>query len=147
MQYLPTINSVLRNEQCNDLAMPCLCKALYSLCGDDNNFTASIIEECEEICDNDCPVDCRTLDNIFDVSLSYDTANDTKALAKAPPLICPDQFDEYCGLLCLPVCEEYSQVSRDAAKASDVLTVIFIILGLIGGSVTLVACIFNREKM
>ena len=121
---------------------------MYSLCGDDDNFTAGLMEECEEICDNDCPIDCRTLDNIFDVSLSCDTAaNGTKTLAKAPPLICPDQFDEYCGLLCLPVCEEYSQVSRDAAKASDVLTVIFIILGLIGGSVTLVACIINREKM
>ena len=125
---------------------------MYSLCGDDDNFTAGLMEECVEVRDNDCPIEWRVFDNIFNASLHFPscesyTGNSTITFAKAPPLNCPDQFDEFCGSLCLPVCEEYSQVSRDAAIASDVLTVIFIILGLIGGSVTLVACIINREKM
>ena len=152
MQYLLNINSIVRNKQCNNSAVPFFCNAMNFLCGDDDNSTDGLMEECVEVRDNDCPIEWRALDSIFDApsyfpSCESYTANTNLTFAKAPPLNCPDQFNEFCGSLCLPVCEEYSQVSRDAAIASDVLTVTFIIIGLIGGIVTLVACVFNREKM
>ena len=150
LRWMVVINSVLSNKQCNNSAVSFFCSAMYYVCGDDDNSTVDLMEKCVEVRDNDCPIEWRGLENILDVLIpsceSY-TANTNITFDKAPPLNCPDQFDEFCGSLCLPVCEEYSQVSRDAAIASDVLTLTVIIIGLIGGLITLVACIFNRDKM
>jgi len=141
---------VLRNKQCNNSALPFFCKVVFSLCGDDSSFIMDLMEECITVRDNDCPVEWRVLENIFDISIpsceSY-IANRNITFTKAPPPKCPDQFDVFCGSLCLPVCEQYSQVSHDATIASTVLTIIFLIIGLMGGVITLITCICNREKM
>ena len=148
---MDTINSVLKNEQCNNSAVPFFCDAMYFLCGgDDVAVDDDLMEECVEVRDNDCPVEWRVLENLFDANIpsceSY-AANKSLTFAKAPPLKCPNQFNAFCGSVCLPVCEEYSQVPQDAAVAFDVLTAMFIIIDLIGGLVTLAACFCNREKM
>ena len=152
LRWIVTINSVLRNKQCNNSAVPFFCNAANFLCGDghNTNITVDLMEECVTVRDNDCPIEWRALENVLDVLIpsceSY-TTNRNITFGETPPLNCPDQFDEFCGLLCLPVCEEYYQVSRDAALASDVVIITVMIISLIGGLITLAACIFNREKM
>ena len=152
LRWIVTINSVLRNKQCNDSAIPFFCSAVYFLCGDDidDNLAVNLLEKCAEVRDNDCPIEWRGLENVLDVTIpsceSY-TANSSIIFVKAPPLNCPDQFDEFCGSICLPVSEEYSPESQDAAMASDVVTLTAMIIGLIGGVVTLTACVYNRDKM
>ena len=149
VQAVHAINSVLRNKQCNNSALPFFCKAVFSICGNDSFFT-NLTEECVTVRDNDCSVEWRVLENIFDISIpsceSF-TINKGLVFAKAPPLKCPDQFNVFCSSVCLPVCEQYSQVSHGATVASTVLVIIFIIIGIIGGLITLIACICNREKM
>ena len=144
------IISVLRNKQCNNTALPFFCDAMFLLCGDDNNSTVDLREECIKVRDDDCPIEWRVLENVFDATLpscdSY-TTNRSITLEKAPPLKCPSQFDVFCGSVCLPVCEKYSQISRDATIASNALIIMFIITGIIGGFITLIACFFNRDKM
>lgn len=149
VQAIHAINSVLRNKQCNNSALPFFCKAVSSLCADDS-FFMNLTEQCVTVRDNDCSIEWRVLENIFDIpipSCESFTTNRGLTFTKAPPLKCPDQFDVFCGSVCLPVCEQYSQVSHSATVASNVLAIIFIMLGLIGGLITLIACIFNREKM
>ena len=140
---------MLRNKQCNNTALPFFCDAMFLLCGDDNS-TVDLREECIKVRDDDCPIEWRVLENILDATLlsceSYTTRRNI-TLAKAPPLTCPSQFDVFCGSVCLPVCEKYSQVSYDATIASNVLIIMFIIIGILGGCITLMACFFNRDKM
>ena len=91
LRWIVTINSVLRNKQCNDSAIPFFCSAMYFLCGDDNddNLVVNLLEKCAEVRDNDCPIEWRGLENVLDVTIpsceSY-TANSSITFAKAPPL-------------------------------------------------------------
>ena len=150
VQAIEAVNSFLGNTaQCSNSAILFLCDAMFLLCGDDNS-AVNLIEECVKIRDNDCSAEWRLLENVFNLPLpsceSF-TMNRTITFSKAPPLECPSQFDAFCDSVCLPVCEEYSLVPRDASVASNTLTIIFIIIGMIWGLITLIACYYNRKKM
>ena len=109
-----------------------------------------ISEECEQVRDNDCPIEWRVLENFFGVpipSCESFSENGTLTFSEAPPLNCSDQFDVFCGSLCLPLCSEFSQISHNAAVTANALTILFEVIGLIGGVITLIACFFNRKTM
>ena len=143
------INSVLENEECNKAAIPFLCNATFSLCSD-SSFTLDLKEQCLQVRDHNCTIEWRVLENIYGVSIpSCDSyiMNGSLTFAKAPQLTCPDQFDTFCDSICLPSCEDFSLYSRDAVVASHVLVIIFEVVGLISGVITLIACLVNKKKM
>jgi len=149
IQSVLAVNTALNNDQCNSLAVPFFCNATLSLCGDDS-YTMDISEECVQVRDNDCAIEWRVLENFFDASIPdcgsfYEDGN--LSFSKAPLLNCSDQFDVFCGSMCLPLCSEFSQLSHNAAVTSNVLTILFETIGLIGGAITLIACVLNRKTM
>jgi len=149
IQSVLALNTALNNDQCNSSAVPFFCNATLSLCGDDS-YTMDISEECEQVRDNDCAIEWRILENLFDASIpdcgSFSEGHDL-SFFKAPLLNCSDQFDVFCGSMCLPLCSEFSQTSHGATVTSTALTILFEIIGIISGVVTLIACIFNRKTM
>ena len=149
VQSMLSINTALNNDQCNSSTVPFFCNATYSLCGDDT-YMIDIFEECVQVRDNDCAIEWRVLENFFDVPIpdcgSF-SGDGNLSFAKAPPLNCSDQFDVFCDSMCLPVCSEFSQTSHDAAVTSNALTILFEVIGIISGIITLIACVFNRKTM
>ena len=143
------VTTALNNDQCSSSAVPFFCNATYSLCGDDT-YMMDISEECVQVRDNDCAIEWRVLENFFGASIpdcgSF-SENGNLSFSKAPKLNCSDQFDVFCGSMCLPVCSEFSQLSHGAAVTSNVLTILFQAIGLIGGAITLIACVLNRKAM
>ena len=144
------VNMAFNNSQCNSRASPFFCNATYSLCGDGTYMIMDISEVCLQVRDHDCAVEWRVLENFLNIPIpdcdSY-SEDGNLSFAKAPSLNCPDQFDTFCGSLCLPVCSEFYQISENAAAISDALTIAFEAIGITGGIITLVACVFNRKKM
>ena len=149
VQSVLAINTALNNDQCNSSAVPFFCNATYSLCGDDT-YMMDISVECVQVRDNDCAIEWRVLENFLGVPIpdcgSF-SEDGNLSFTKAPPLNCSDQFDVFCDSMCLPVCSEFSQISHDAAVTSNALTILFEVIGLIGGVITLIACVFNRKTM
>ena len=149
IQALHAVNLVLENEECIKAAIPFLCNATFLLCSD-NSLVLDLKEECIQVRDDYCTTEWRVLENIFNAPIpSCDSfsVNANLTFAKAPPLTCPDQFDTFCDSVCLPSCKDFSQNSHAATVVSHVLTIIFEAVGLISGVITLIACLFNREKM
>lgn len=154
VQAIHAINLVLNNEQCSNAAVPFFCNATFLLCGDDSfdvsSFNMDLKKECLQVRDNDCTIEWRILENIFNVpipSCESFAVNKNLTFSKAPALTCPDQFNVFCDSVCLPSCEDFSQYSDDATLASYVLVFVFQLIGLISGVITLIACLFNRKKM
>ena len=140
---------MLKNVECKEAAIPFLCNATFSLCGD-SSLVVDLKEECIQVRDDNCTIEWRILENIYSVSIpSCDslTANGNLTFAKAPPLTCPDQFDVFCDSLCLPSCGDFSQYSYDTVVASHIIYIVFEAIGLISGVITLIACFFSWRKM
>ena len=150
LQSIDAFSSMLNNEQCNNSALPFICNATHLLCGDDVNLEVDLQDKCVGIRDYDCAVEWRALENIFDALLpdcrSFAIGGNI-TFSKAPPLVCPDEFDLYCGSFCLPSCERFSQVSWNAIIISNIVTISLIALSLFGGACTLIVCILNRKEM
>ena len=140
----------LNNEECSAAAMPFFCSAMFSLCSDDS-YVVDLEEECVQVRDDNCTLEWRVLENIYDVSIpSCDSfsVDGTLTFDEAPPAnTCPDQFDLYCDSVCLPSCEDFSQFSREATVVSFALIITFQLTGVISGVITLIGCLFNRKKM
>jgi len=116
-----------------------------------NSSSVDLTEECEEVRDNKCASEWRIVESFYNRSvpncMSFrEDGNIT--FSRAPKFPCPREFDHICGSTCLPVCGEYS-VYMDSKLRSVLYNVIIIfgIIGLIGGIVTLIACYYNRHKM
>jgi len=141
------VNMVLNNSRCNTSALPFFCDATYLLCGDETSMI-NISEVCIQVRDDYCAVEWRVLENFLSITIpDCGSYSGNLTFTKAPPLDCPDQFDTFCGSLCLPVCSKFYQISQNAATASDALTIAFEAIGIIGGIITLLACVFNWKKM
>ena len=134
VQVIRTVSVMLNNEQCINAVIPFFCKAVFSSYED-------LEEECVHIRDNNCTTEWRVLENIFNVSIPGCKST------KAKPLNCPDQFSVFCDSVCLPSCPDFSQFSEVANVTNYAVMVIFELIGLISGVITLVACLFNRKKM
>lgn len=150
IQSINTFSEVLENEQCNSSALPLICNATQLLCGDNQVPVIDLEEECVQIRDDDCAVEWRALENIFFAPLPDCTSFSVGAnvtFSKAPPLTCDDEFDLYCGSFCLPSCERFSQLPRNDIIISDYLTLALICISLLGGLLTLIVCICNRNTM
>jgi len=149
IQSVLAVTTGLNNDQCSSSAVPFFCNATYSLCGDDT-YMMDISEECVQVRDNDCAIEWRVLENFFGALIpdcgSF-SEDGNLSFSKAPELNCSNQFDVFCGSMCLPVCSEFSQMSEGATVTSNVLTILFEVIGIISGVVTLIACIFNRKTM
>ena len=140
----------LNNDQCNNAAIPFFCKAIFSLCSDNTFVAEDLEEECVNVRDDNCTIEWRVLENIFSVpipSCESFIANGTLTFTTAPLLTCPDQFNVFCNSVCLPSCSDFSLFSEDATFINYAFMVIFELIGLISGVITLIACLFNRKKM
>lgn len=137
-------------EQCKNSTLPFFCNATQLLCGD-NSFVAGLEDKCVQVRDHDCAIGWRAYENIFGAALPNCTgfAKDRNlTFSKAPALVCDgESFDVYCGSFCLPSCKDFSQISTDATKAATYIIIILMIIGLLGGVLTLIVSIINRRKM
>ena len=150
VQAMRAISLMMNNEECTNATVSFFCKAVFSLCSDESIIAEDLEEECVDVRDNNCTIEWRVVENIFNVSLpSCESlaANRTVVWSKAPPLTCPEQFNVFCNSFCLPTCPDFFQFSQVATVANYVLLIVFELLGIISGVITLIACLFNREKM
>jgi len=149
VQAVHAISTTFKNDECTNAALPFLCNATFSLCSDDS-FVADLNNECIQVRDNNCTIEWRVLENMFDFpipSCESFALDGNLTFAKAPSPTCPDQFGLFCGSVCLPLCKDFSQYSEGAIDAANALTIVFQAIGLLSGVVTLIACIMNRKKM
>jgi len=98
------------NSACSNSVKDFFCNASYRPCNTRSAFVPSIkdCEELEGICADEW-------DNIQRVS---------PVLANCSlyaPVICPDQFESFCGGTCLPVCSEFSQNDEVLTVATHVI--------------------------
>ena len=150
LQSLQAFNSLLRNDQCLNSAIPFHCNITEALCGDNSTFIPGLKEQCIQVRDHDCAVEWRAFEKFFDTLLPDCTSfaeDGSLTFSRAPALVCPDEFDLYCDSFCLGSCADFYQLSREATIAANTVIIILIFLGLLGGVFNLIVCILNREKM
>jgi len=141
-----TLNNV---SQCGN-TLSFFCNATLLLCNG-NNSSIDLTEECEEVRDNKCASEWRLVENFLNKSIPNCTSfseDGNLTFASAPRLLCSNQFDHFCGSLCAPVCGEYSFITENTSTYYIHFVVAACgVIGVIGGIVTLIACIYNREKV
>ena len=140
------LSVVLENDQCSDAISQFYCNAVDTV----NNHSHNLITECLEVRDDICAAEWRMVESFLDFTLPscnnfYGSKNFTSE--KAPALSCPAGFDIFCGSLCQPLCDEFSLFSDVATVAYRVLNVMFHVVAIIAGVVTILACCVHRTKM
>ena len=138
-------------SQCDtDDVLSFFCNATLLLCNG-NSSSVDLTEECEEVRDNKCASEWRTVESICNRSvpdcMSYGEDVNT-AYSKAPLLTCPTGFDHFCDSICLPVCGEYFLSTEDTSiYYFRFVAATFGILGLIVGIITIIVCYYNLHKL
>ena len=138
-------------SQCDtDDVLSFFCNATLLLCNG-NSSSVDLTEECEEVQDNKCASEWRTVESICNRSvpdcMSYGEDVDT-AYSKAPLLTCPTGFDHFCDSICLPVCGEYFLSTEDTSiYYFRFVAATFGVLGLIVGIITIIVCYYNLHKL
>ena len=149
LQSLQSIASVLNNMKCQNSSIPFFCNATQVLCGEQNTFIEGLEEMCVQIRDNDCAVEWRAYEMIFDGFLPDCTSfakDGSLKYSMAQALVCPKEFNLYCGSFCLPSCKNFSEYPTDAIIAEKILKIMLLVIGLLGGAFNLIACILKRRK-
>jgi len=138
------------NLQCvtNDTLL-FFCNAILQLCNKSSSI--DLTEECKEVRDNKCASEWRIVESFYNISvpdcISF-REDGNLSYSQAPILNCANEFDHICGSTCLPVCGEYSVfMNYKLRNALYIIIIVFGIIGLIGGIITLIACYFNRHKL
>ena len=135
--------------ECQNSSIPFFCNATQVLCGEQNAFIVGLEEKCVQIRDYDCAVEWRAYENLFNGILPDCTSfakDENLKISKTPPLVCPEEFNLYCGSFCLPSCKNFSLYPTDATIADNIIKIILIAIGLLGGAFNLIACILKRRK-
>ena len=143
LQAVYELSVVLENGQCSDAISQFYCNAI-----DDDSH--DLITECLEVRDDTCAAEWRMVESFIDLTLPscdgfYGANNFTSE--KAPALSCPADFGVFCGSLCQPLCAEFSLFSDAATVAYKVLNIMFHVVAIIAGVVTILACCVHRTKM
>ena len=143
LQTVYNLSVVLENGQCGNTISQFYCNAI-----DDD--THDLITECLEVRDDTCAAEWRMVESFFDLTLPscdgfYGVNNFTSEKAQA--LNCPVDFGIFCGSLCQPLCAEFSLFSDAATVAYKVLKIMFHVMAIIAGVVTILACCVHRKKM
>ena len=135
--------------ECQNSAIPFFCNATQVLCGEQSTFIVGLEEKCVQIRDYNCSVEWRAYEMIFDGNLTDCTSfakDGSIKYSKAPPLVCPEEFNLCCGSFCLPSCKNFSEYPTDAIIAEKILKIMLLVIGLLGGAFNLIACILKRKK-
>ena len=146
LQPVYALSTALGNSQCGEAVLQFFFTAINETNGD--NYT--LITDCLKIRDDICAAEWRVAEILFNASLPDCSSFDEEenfVTARAPTLICPDDFGVYCGSLCQPLCGEISIYNDTATTVYEVLNIIFHSLSLIAGVVTLLACCLRKRKM
>jgi len=138
-------------SQCNtDETLSFFCNATLLLCNG-NSSTVELTEACEEVRDNKCASEWRTVENICKRSVPdcmSHTEDGNLAFSKAPKQSCPTGFDHFCGSICLPVCNEYFLATEETPiYYFRYVAVTMAILGLIIGIITIIVCYYKSHKL
>ena len=145
--YYLALNSAA--SQC-DTALSFFCNATLLLCNG-NGSSVNLTEECEEVRDNKCASEWRTVESICERSvpdcMTY-TGDGNLTFSKAPNHNCPSGFDHFCDSICLPVCGEYILATEGTPiyyfrfVAAAIIT-----LGFIIGIIAIIVCYCNSHKL
>ena len=146
LQPIYDFSFVTRNGQCGTAIL----QFFFTAINEANRDNYTLITDCLRIRDDICAAEWRIVEVFFDVSLPDCSSFGEDAnfvTARAPTLSCPDDFGEYCGSLCQPLCDEISIFDDTATTVYKVLNIILHSLSLIAGVVTFLACCLYKKKM
>lgn len=143
LQPIYSLSVILGNDQCSEAVLLFFCNAA-------NNNISALMRECKTLRDDECAAEWRITENLLKIELPScssfeDGVNFTTA--RAPILSCPDDFEVFCGSLCLPLCDEVSIFNDVTTIVYEVLDIILHSLSLIGGVVVFFACCLRKRKM
>ena len=146
LQSVYELSVVLENGQCSDAISQFYCNAIDAV----NDDSHDLITECLQVRDDACAAEWRMAEAFVDLTLPncddfYGSENFTSE--KAPALSCPPDFGVFCGSLCQPLCDEFSLFSDAATVAYRVLNIMFHVMAIIAGVVTILACYVHKAKM
>ena len=147
LQSVYELSVALENDKCSDAISKFYCNALNTV---NNDASHDLITECLEVRDDTCAAEWRMVESFLDFTLPscnnfYGSENFTSE--KAPALNCPPDFGVFCGSLCQPLCDEFSLFSEAATVAYKVLNIMFDVMAIIAGVITILACCMHKEKM
>jgi len=152
ISFVYDIASKNGRSQCVVNGMQFFCDAITFLCEDFtfSNMSSSLLsEKCVQIRDNQCGAEWRIVENFFNLSLpdcdKFDSGISITYASDIPNLQCPDKFREFCGSVCLPVCGE--PLAGDVVDVFKISIVVFYIISLTGGVITLIVSIIKRKTM
>ena len=147
LQSVYELSVVLENDKCGDAIAQFYCDAIDTV---NDGGGRDLITECLEVRDDTCATEWRMIEAFTDFTLPncdgfYGSENFTSD--KAPALSCPADFGIFCGSLCQPLCNEFSLFSDTATVAYRVLSIVFHVIAIIAGVITILACCMLKTKM
>ena len=142
---------ILRRSECMESVQSLYCSVGNASCSYNNNTanaSSSKYRECIQVRDQSCAAEWRISINVLNVSLpDCDSFTDYHDSTSIPDLICPDHYGVFCDSLCLPQCSQFSPFDDTLTTALSAFTITFYTFAIVGGVVSLVACILTRKKM
>ena len=151
-----SLSTSLTTTECKNKLMSFMCAVFNNHSCDPNNpVTVSPNgDECREIRDELCVLEWELLKRSISQlpgadqfripncsELDGEVDNETTALQ------CVDQFGEFCGFFCLPLCEDFSQNSDGSILLQDVLFIFAAVCSLVGGIIVIIISIYRRSSM
>ena len=136
------VASALTDPFCVNGTYQAFCKAL-NLCSIGNDTDARGLL-CTEVRQQNCTAEWR----ILEVNNRSEYMIDCDGFGKTGKPNCVEQFDLADGdSVCLPLCKEFSIYDDKFTDAIVALTAFAHLVNVLGGIISLYACIVNRKKM
>ena len=139
-EALRTINLPSSQQYCSERVETLFCDALME-CSNES-YVKDIV--CQQVHQEYCTAEWRMLE----VHNQTDGLIDCEEYEETAPLNCSDQFDlANDGSICLPLCGEFSQFPETYTTPRNILYVISLHIGVVGGIIVVVISYRKKEKM
>ena len=139
-EALRTINLPSSQQYCSERVETLFCDALME-CSNES-YVKDIV--CQQVRQEYCTAEWRMLE----VHNQTDGLIDCEEYEETTPLNCSDQFDlANGGSICMPLCREFSQFPETYTTLRNILYVIILIIGIMGGMIVIAISFRKRKKM
>ena len=139
-EALRTINLPSSQQYCSERVETLFCDALME-CSNES-YVKDIV--CQQVRQEYCTAEWRMLE----VHNQTDGLIDCEEYEETTPLNCSDQFDlANDGSICMPLCREFSQFPETYTTLRNILYVIILIIGIMGGMIVIAISFRKRKKM
>ena len=139
-EALRTINLPSSQQYCSERVETLFCNALMEC--SNKSYVKDIV--CRQVRQEYCTAEWRMLE----VHNQTDGLIDCEEYEETAPLNCSDQFDvTNDGLVCLPLCEEFSQFPETYTTPRNILYAVCLLINVIGGIIVIAISYRKRRKM